>query len=138
MMTAFADAVEAIVGPVLAVRGFILDQVHDEPDSGGRDLHVVYYRSPDCKIQVYQSSREGETNAMIAPSDAPNQFGLNAPGWQFLTMFTERPADPIAEVIERARQEYHSYGDPLLWVRDRIVKYFDAAHARIAATPGKD
>lgn len=138
MMTAFADAVEAIVGPVLAVRGFILDQVDDEPGSGGRDLHVVYYRSPDCKIQVYQSSREGETNAMIAPSDAPNQFGLNASGWKFLTMFTERPAGPIAEVIEKARQEYHTYGDPLLWVRERIEKYFDAAHAGIAATPGKD
>ncbi|MCG7598116.1 hypothetical protein [Mycobacterium sp. PSTR-4-N] len=138
MMTAFADAVEAIVGPVLAVRGFMLDQVDDESDSGGRDLHVVYYRSPDCRIQVYQSSREGETNAMIAPSNAPNQLGLNAPGWQFLTTFIEQPAGPIAEVIEKARLEYHAYGEPLLWVRDRIVKYFDAARARIAAPPGKD
>lgn len=93
MKLGFADEVQLLVGPALSDRGFALEQVFDGTDSGGRDLSVVYYRGPDCKIQIYESSREGETNCMIAPLSAPNEFGLRSTTtkWQYLTRFAKRP-----------------------------------------------
>ena len=74
----FARDVESIVGPSLAQLGFVLDEIDSSVDEGGRPGSVVYYRSSDCKIQIYNSSREGNINCMIAPLDAPNNsFGLN-------------------------------------------------------------
>lgn len=131
MASEFSRDVQIIVGPVLTELGFVLDEIDDTPDEGGRSQHVVYYRSSDCKIQVYQSSREGETNCMIAPLDVPNQFGLRAKKWQYLPRFTKRPDVPLEELVKIARAEYEAYANPLEWTRDRIVKYYEAAHAGI-------
>lgn len=133
MPSEFSAEVEMIVGPLLEELGFMLDEIHDSPEEGGRSQHVVYYRSRDCKIQVYQSSREGETNCMIAPLDVPNEFGLRAKKWQYLSRFTERPDLPLEELVKTARAEYMAYANPLYWVRDRIVRYYDAAHAGVLA-----
>lgn len=118
--------------------GFVLDEVDDSPDEGGRRQHIVYFRSNDCKVQVYESAREGEVNCMIAPIDVPNEFGLRARKWQFLTRFSKRPDLPLAELAELARAEYKSYSNPLEWVRDRIVKYYDAAHKGILEMYGTE
>jgi len=91
----------------------------------------VYYRSKDCKIQVYESSREGEVNCMIAPLDAPNEFGLRSEKWQFLARFGTRPDSPLEELARLAKAEYESFAKPLEWVKDRIEKYFEDAHAGI-------
>jgi hypothetical protein len=131
MTSEFSTEVQTIVEPLLKELGFVLDEVDDNPDEGGRRQHVVYYRSNDCKIQVYESSREGEVNCMIAPLDAPNEFGLRTKKWQYLTRFSKRPDLPLAEIAELARAEYTAYANPLDWVRDRIVKYYDAAHIGI-------
>jgi hypothetical protein len=132
MMTSeFGNDVQTIVGLVLNELGFVLDEIDDNPEEGGRRQHVVYYRSDDCKIQIYESSREGETNCMIAPLNVPNAFGLRAEKWQFLTRFSKRPDLPLAELAALARAEYESYANPLEWVRDRIVKYYEAAHTGI-------
>jgi hypothetical protein len=127
----FSEQAQAIVGPLLGSLGFTLDAIDDTPDEGGRYQHVVYYKSDDCKIQVYQSGREGETNCMIAPLDAPNSFGLRTGKWQFLTRFSKGPDLPLAELAEFARAQYNSYANPLEWVRDRIAEDFQAAHAGI-------
>ncbi|MGA9490067.1 MAG: hypothetical protein WBV80_07405 [Mycobacterium sp.] len=127
----FARDVHTTVGPLLEELGFVLDEIDDSPDKGGRRRHIVYYRSSDCKLQVNESSREGEFNCMIAPLDAPNAFGLDTTKWQFLTRFSKRPDLPLAELAAQARAEYESYANPLEWVRDRIVKYYEAAHAGI-------
>ena len=121
----FSAEVQTIVGPVLEQLGFVLDEIDDSPDEGGRRQHIVYFRSEDCKVQVYESAREGEVNCMIAPIDVPNEFGLRAKKWQFLTRFSKRPDLPLAELAELARAEYKSYSNPLEWVRDRIVKYYE-------------
>jgi hypothetical protein len=134
----FATEVQTIVGPVLKQFGFVLDDVDDSPDEGGRRQHIVYFRSNDCKVQVYESAREGEVNCMIAPIDVPNEFGLRARKWQFLTRFSKRPDLPLAELAELARAEYKSYSNPLEWVRDRIVKYYDAAHKGILEMYGTE
>ena len=134
----FSTEVQTIVGPVLEQFGFVLDEVDDSPDEGGRRQHIVYFRSNDCKIQVYESAREGEVNCMIAPLDVPNEFGLRARKWQFLTRFSKRPDLPLAELAELARAEYKSYSNPLEWVRDRIVKYYEAAHKGILEMYGTE
>lgn len=129
--SAFSADVQKIVGPVLTHLGFTLDGADDSPDEGGRPRHVVYYRSNDCKIQVYKSRRDGEVNCMIAPASVPNEFGLNAKKWQLLDGFTERPNLPFSDLIKQARAEYNPYANPVEWVRDRIIRYYDDAHRGI-------
>jgi hypothetical protein len=138
MSAEFSAEVQEIVGPLLEGLGFVFDEVDDSPDEGGRRQHIVYYRSSDCKIQIYESSREGETNCMIAPLDAPNAFGVRTKKWQFLTRFSARPDLPLAELAAQARAEYVSYANPIEWVRDRIVKYFEAAHTGILEMYGAE
>lgn len=70
---------------------------------------------------------------MIAPASVPNEFGLRAKKWQDVTRFTERPNLPFDELYAMARAEYRSYANPLEWVRDRIIKYYDDAHQGILA-----
>jgi hypothetical protein len=126
----FSAEVQSIVGPLLIDLGFVLDGVEDF-DEGGLPGTVVYYRSDDCKIQIYQSGREGETNCMIAPLDAPDSFGLRADKWQYLLRFSKTPDLPLAELARLTRAEYNAYANPLEWVRDRIAKYYPAAHTGI-------
>jgi hypothetical protein len=131
MTSDFSVKVQETVGPLLSDLGFTLDEIDDNLDEGGRRGHVMYYRSNDCKIQIYQSSREGEVNCMIAPLDVPNEFGLRAKKWQYLARFAKRPDVPVEELVRLARAEFESYAEPLEWVKDRIAKYFDVAHAGI-------
>lgn len=131
MASQFSDEVQRIVGPVLLSLGFTLDAIDDNVDEGGRRAEVVYFTSPDCKIQVYRSSREGETNCMIAPRNVPNEYGLRAERWQYLNRFVKRPDLPLEELVSAARAEYESYANPLEWVRDRITKNYEAAHVGI-------
>jgi hypothetical protein len=131
-MTAnFSADVRITVGPLLSDLGFVLDEIDDSPDVGGIERHIVYFRSGDCKLQIYYSSREGETNCMIAPLDAPNEFGLNSKKWHYFTKFSKRSDLPPQERVRRAIAEAKSYSNPLEWVRDRIIKYYEAAHAGI-------
>lgn len=126
----FLEEVQAIVGPLLDELGFALDEVDDSRDRGDA-RHIVYYRSRDCKVQIYTSSREGEVNAMIAPLDAPNDFGLRADKWHYFTRFSKRPDLSPEEWVQRARAEFESYANPLEWVRDRISDNFERARAGI-------
>lgn len=121
--------VQTIVGPVSEQFGFVQDEVDDSPDEGGRRQRIV---------EVYESAREGELNCMIAPIDVPNEIGLRARKWQFLTRFSKRPDIPLAELAELARAEHKSYANPLEWLRDRIVKYYDAAHKGILEMYGTE
>jgi hypothetical protein len=129
----FAKDAEAIVGPLLTQLGFTLDEIDDTPDEGGRPQHVVYYRSNDCKIQIYNSWREGEVNCMIAPRSAANKFGPRAEKWHVLSRFAEPSKLSLAEAIDQANAELAAYPNQLEWVRDRIAKYYEAAHRGVLA-----
>lgn len=89
MASDFTEDVQEILGPTLERLGFALTGADDSPDPGGRRQHIVYYQSDDCKLQLYESPREGETNCMIAPLDALDSFGLRTDKWQFLTRFSK-------------------------------------------------
>jgi hypothetical protein len=73
---------------------------------------------------------------MIAPLDAPNEFGLNSSKWYFISYFSKRSDAPTAETLRLAIAEYNSYANPLDWVRDRVIKHYEAAHAGILAKYG--
>jgi hypothetical protein len=62
MTSKFYADVQATVGPLLENLGFVLDEVDDSPDKGGISRNIVYYRSDDCRLQIYYSAREGEIN----------------------------------------------------------------------------
>ncbi|MGA5463950.1 hypothetical protein [Mycobacterium sp. NPDC050041] len=129
----FATEVEQTVGPVLSDRGLVLDEIFDGLDDGatGRPLSIVYYRGSDCRLQIYRSSREGETNCMIAPLHAANEYGMRSRSrlWRFLGMSKARPELPLDELARTARREHDRHETPLHWVRSIIEKHFDAARA---------
>jgi hypothetical protein len=131
MTAGFTAEVKTTLGPLLEELGFALDEVDDSPDQGGIERHVVYYRSNDCKMQIYQYSREGEVNCMIAPLAASNEFGLTSKQWHYISKFSKRSNVPPQERLRIAIAEANAYASPLEWVRDRIIKYYEAAHAGI-------
>lgn len=132
MTSDFAADVEASVGPLLKTLGFVIDGVDNGPDEGGIARHIVFYRSNDCKLQIFDSSREGEVNCMIAPLTAPNQFGLTTKGWHYISRFSPKRTDiSPQERLRIAIAEAEAYENRLDWVRDRIAKHYEAAHAGI-------
>ena len=133
MTTDFAVAVESIVGPALAHLGLVLDEIDSSVDEGGRTGSVVYYRSSDCKIQIYKSAREGNVNCMIAPLDAPNEFGPHDQSrtWRFLNEFSPTPDLSVEELAKSVSFKAKSDAQQLSEVRDRIVECYDDAHAGI-------
>ncbi|MGE2731867.1 hypothetical protein ACQI4F_20555 [Mycolicibacterium vaccae] len=132
----FVDNVSEIVGPVLTRRGFVIDEVDDHVDEGGRTGEVVYFRGPDCRLQVYWSAREREINAMLAPLDAPNEHGLyNRSGkWHYLNSFVPRPQIPLEELVRQRKAERENFETEtkwLQWLAHRIDTYYESAHAGI-------
>ena len=63
MTSEFSDDVQTIVGPLLQRFGFVLYGSDDTPDEGGRYQHVGYYRSDDCKIQIYHRPAKARSTA---------------------------------------------------------------------------
>lgn len=135
----FAEEVQSIVGPLLSDLGFTLDGTDDHVDEGGRSGSVVYYRSKDCKIQIYQSSREGSINCMIAPLDESNEFGPQDRSfrWQYLTEFAPMSEMSLEELAQSVSFEPKSNVEELQWVRDNIIKYYEVAHVGILEMYGK-
>lgn len=132
MTSEFAADVEAKIGPLLTILGFVEDEIDDGPDEGGIARHIVFYRSRDCKLQIFDSSREGEVNCMIAPLTALNKFGLAAKGWHYISNFSAKRTDISAqERLRIAIAEAEAYEDRLDWLRDRIAKHYEAAHTGI-------
>lgn len=128
----FPQKVQSIVGPRLADLGFELDEIDNNVDEGGRHGSVVYYRSADCKLQIYWSEREGEINAMIARLDAPNEHGLynRSSQWHYLNDFIQAPDLPLEElvkVLKAERANFESDTKWLEWLRGRIETNFPAA-----------
>jgi hypothetical protein len=139
MTQEFLAEVRSIVEPLLAELGFQLDEYDDSPDEGGRPQRIAYYRSNDCKIQVYQSSREGSTNCMIAPLDASNGFGLGTEKWQYLPRFAIWRGVPSEEIMkDKLPVDFPTTTQFLESVRSRIEKYYPIAHAVVLEMYGKD
>jgi hypothetical protein len=133
MSDKFSDEVQTIVGPLLTDLGFTVDEIDGHVDEGGRSGSVVYYRNQDSKIQVYESSREGSINCMIAPLEASNVFGPQDQSfnWQYFTKFVPAPEMSIEELAQTVSFEPKTTTEQLVWVRDNIANYFETAHKGI-------
>lgn len=81
-----SDDVEKYMGSTLSRYGFKLYAMEPAIVYGERPAWVVYYQSSDCKLQVLWSAREGGVDFMLAPLDAPTEFGLvnKSKKWRFL------------------------------------------------------
>jgi hypothetical protein len=133
----FAEEVQTVVGPLLADLGFVLDAI-DNFDEGGRPGSVVYYRSPDCKIQIYSSSRQGTINSMIAPLNAPNEFGPSDQHsqWHFINEFSPAPEMSLEELAKTISYKAKPDSQLLEEVRDRIAENYNDARAGILKISG--
>jgi hypothetical protein len=133
----FLTGVRSIIEPTLADLGFRLDGYVDDIDEGGRKVRIAFYRSADCKIQIYESSREGEINAMIAPAVAPDQYGLSNQSrmWHYFNEFTDEPKLPLEELVAKLRAERDNFKTTSSWLewikKERIARYYESAHAAI-------
>lgn len=83
--------VERLLEPTLSHAGFKLDEIQDAAIYGDRPAWAVYYRGQDCKLQICWSARDGGTDLMLAPLDAPNEFSwLNrSKKWQFMLLLAD-------------------------------------------------
>lgn len=70
------DPQSQALGWQLAELGFQLEEYLDNVDEGGPVASVVFYRSSDSKIQVYDSAWGGEINCMITPLDCQHFWPL--------------------------------------------------------------
>jgi hypothetical protein len=121
--------------------GFRLDEYLDGVDEGGPIGAVAFYRSDDCKIQVYDSSRGGEINCMIAPLDAANTLGLydRSAKWQYLVRFAIRQGVSPEEIMkDKLPAKFPTTTQWLESVRNRIENYYPVAHAGVLEMGGPE
>lgn len=136
----FLAGVKSIVEPLLNELGFQLAEYDGDVDEGGRKGSVVFFRSSDCKIQIYDSPRDGSINCMIAPLDAINVFGPRDQSgkWQYLPRFAIRLGVPLEEIRENNLPDFPTTTQFLESVRRRIEKYYPVAHDGILEMGGPE
>lgn len=141
MTQEFLVEVQSVVEPLLIKLGFQLDEYVDDVPEGGPKSSVVYYRSKDCKLQIYRSSREASINCMIAPLNAPNVFGpADTSGkWQYIVMFALKHGIPREEISkDKLPADFPTTGQRLEWLKGRIEKYYPVAHDGILEMRGPE
>jgi hypothetical protein len=136
----FLAGVRSIVEPLLTELGFQLDEADDDVDEQGRKGAVVYFRSQDCRIQVYNSTRDGSIRSMIAALDAPNVFGPHdqTGKWQYLPRFALRQGIPLEQISDTNLPDFPTTSQTLEAVRARIEKLFPIAHDGILEMGGPE
>ncbi|CDP85290.1 MULTISPECIES: hypothetical protein [Mycolicibacterium] len=89
-MTRQVRDVDKYLGPTLAKLGFRPEAVDSAVAYGDRPAWAIYYRGLDCKLQVCWSARDGGIDFLLAPLDAPDEFGPSggSQGWQYLLMLS--------------------------------------------------
>jgi hypothetical protein len=82
---------ERFLEPTLSHAGFKLDEVDDAAIYGSRPAWAIYYRGHDSKLQVCWSARDGGIDFLLAPLNAPNEFGLLSQSrkWHFMLMLSD-------------------------------------------------
>lgn len=141
MTQEFLVGVRSIVEPLLTDLGFQLDEFDDDVDEWGRKGSVVFFRSKDCRIQIYDSTRDGSINCMIAALDAPKVFGPHDQSgkWQYLPRFAIRQGVPLEEIRkDNLNVDFPTTSQLLESVRERIQKYFSIAHEGILEMGGSE
>ncbi|MED5815258.1 hypothetical protein VST63_23100 [Mycolicibacterium sp. 050232] len=115
-MTGQVDDVDKYLGSTLARLGFRLDAVDSTVAYGDRPAWAVYYRSIDCKLQVCGSARDGGIDFMLAPLDAPNEFGPSggSQGWRYLLMLSTSDDGLTTPPLEASDDMWWKWREALL------------------------
>ncbi|MEB3049366.1 hypothetical protein KV112_06355 [Mycolicibacter sp. MYC123] len=117
------------MAPTLASLGFALDEVMSGIVYAERPAWAAFYRGPDCKLQICWSSREGGMEFMLAPLDAPNQFGLEDgfKTWRFMLGLSDVTDDLGPPPI------YGSLDEIWAWQKAKFQAHFEAAKRALLA-----
>ena len=121
--------VDAYMGSMLLQHGFEPDGATGEIEYGGLPAWSAFYRREDCKLQVCWSAREGGVDFMLAPIDAPNEFGLlnTSKKLQFLLLLSDFD-DGLTTLTPGAAIDVWWE-----WRRALFDAHFPAAHAALVA-----
>jgi hypothetical protein len=120
--------VERYLGPELAALGFQLDEVDAAAVYGERPAWAVFYHGPDCKLQVCWSAREGGMDFMLAPLDAPNEYGLlnRSKQWHFMLALSDVTDDLGTPPLGAATDEVWA------WRKALFDAHFEAARSALS------
>lgn len=122
----FEAAVADIFGPVLRARGFALGPVRHDADGL---YSALVFRSEAMKLHLYDSVRDGEVNAQVAPLWA-DDAGWR-PDWPYLREAARAPGPPksFEELLRDVPKEFRSREAQLQELADLFV----AQYPRISA-----
>ncbi|WP_428341819.1 hypothetical protein [Mycobacterium sp.] len=120
-----AAELERYLEPTLSGAGFKLDGLEDPSTYQNRPAWVIFYQGQDCKLQISWSARDGGIDYLLAPLDAPNEFGLSnkSKKWHLMLMLSNVRDDLITPAPDAASETEMS------WLKALFEIHFDAAHA---------
>lgn len=118
---------DRFLAPTLSHAGLALDEVDDAVIYQSRPGWVIYYRGQDCKLQICWSARDGGIDFLLAPLDAPNEFGLSneSKKWQLMLMLS-REHDDLPTPPPGADDDTE-----MAWLKALFEIHFDAARAAL-------
>jgi hypothetical protein len=123
----FSD-VDHYMGSKLTALGFDLDEVDPGVVYSERPAWAVFYRGPDCKLQVCWSDLEGGVDFMLAPVDAPNEFGLDnrSKKWRFILTLSDATDDLGPPPLGAGTDEVWA------WRKALVDTHFEAARTALS------
>jgi hypothetical protein len=118
---------DRFLAPTLSRAGLELDEVNDATIYQNRPGWVIYYRGRGCKLQICWSARDGGIDFLLAPLDAPNEFGLSneSKKWQFMLMLS-REHDDLPTPPPDADDDTE-----MSWLKALFEIHFDAARTAL-------
>lgn len=111
----------------LSEAGFVLDEVQESATYGNRPAWAIYYRRPDCKLQICSSVRDGGIDFFLASLDAPNELGVDnrSKQWHYMLMLSGTHDDLTTPGIDADDAAVMS------WMKDLFEIHFGAAHSAL-------
>lgn len=123
-----AAELESFLAPTLTQAGFELDEIVDPTIYQDRPAWVIYYRSQDCRLQFAWSARDGGIDWLLAPRDAPNEFGLsNESGRWRLMLLLSNVSDELITPPPQADDLTE-----MSWLKALFEIHIDAARAALS------
>lgn len=128
-MTVHPADVDKYLGPTLVQFGFSLEMVDTAVIYGDRPAWAVYYRALDCKLQVCWSARDGGIDFLLAPLEAPDQFGpsARAQGWQYLLILSTSDDSLTTPGLDASEEVWWK------WRKDLLLAHFDEARDALSS-----
>ena len=107
--------------------GFRLSAIEDPAVFHSRPAWVLYYESDDCKLQICWSSHDGGIDFLLAPLDAPNEFGLlNSSGkWRLMLLLSKARDSLVTPGVDADDQTEMS------WLESLFAIHIDSARAKL-------